>query len=55
MSREPALKCGKRCNSGEGIDKITFDKWSKILTNAKEWKGLDKFGEVWDTTNWEDG
>ena len=39
----------------ETVLTITLDKWSKIQTNAKEWKGLDKFGAVWDTTNWEDG
>ena len=52
---ECVLKCGKPCTSRDSIDKITLDKWSKIQTNAKEWKGLDKFGDVWDTTNWEDG
>ena len=52
---ECVVKCGKPCTSGDSIDKITLDKCSKIQTNAKEWKGLDKFGDVWDTTNWEDG
>ena len=49
------LKCGKPYKEGDSIDKITSDKWTKIQTNAKEWKGLDKFGDVWDTTTWEDG
>ena len=52
---ECVLKCGKPCISGDSIDKITLDSWSKIQTNAKEWKGLDKFRDVWDTNNWEDG
>ena len=52
---ECVLKCGKPCTSGDSIDKITLDKWSKIQTIAKEWKGIDKFGDVWDTTNLEYG
>ena len=52
---ECVLKCGKPCTSGDSIDKIVLDKWSKIQTNATEWKGLDKFGDVWDTTSSEDG
>ena len=48
------LKCGKPCTSGDSIDKITLDKFIKIQTNAKEWKGLDKFEDVQDTTNWKD-
>ena len=55
LSTECVLKCRKPCNSGDSIDKITLDRWSKIQTNAKEWEGLDKFGDVWDTTNCEDG
>ena len=52
---ECVLNCGKPCTSGDSIDKITVYKWSKIQTNAKERKGLHKFGDAWDTTNWEDG
>ena len=48
---EYVLKCGKPCTSGDSIDKITLDEWSKIQTNTKEWKGLDKFGDAWHTTN----
>ena len=36
----------------ESID--TFDKWSKIHINTKEWNGLDKFGNAQDTTIWKD-
>ena len=55
MSMEYVLKCGKPCNSDDSIEKITDDKWSNAKSNAEQWKGLDKFGDVWDTTNWEDG
>ena len=41
-----AMKCGSSCTGGDSFDKITLDKWSKIQTNAKEQKGLDKFGDV---------
>ena len=51
---ECVLKCGKPYTSGDNIDKITLHKWSKIQTSAKEWKRLDKFREVWNTTNWKD-
>ena len=52
---ECVLKCGKPCNIDDSIDKITDDKWSNVKSHAEQWKGLDKFGNVWDTTNWEDG
>ena len=51
LSMECVLKWGKSCTSRDSIDKITLGKWSKIQTNAKEWKGIDKFGDLWDTTN----
>ena len=55
LSMECVLKWGKPCTSRDSIDKITLDKWGKIQTSAKEWKGIDKFGDLWDTANWEDG
>ena len=52
---ECVLKCGKPCDIGDSIDNIKDDKWSNVKSNAEQWKGLDKFGDVWDTTNWENG
>ena len=52
---ECVLKCGKPCARRGNTDQITLDKWSKIQITAKEWKGLDKFGDIWNRTNWEDG
>ena len=37
--------------SGDSIDKSTLGKWSKIQTNTKQWKELDKFGNVLDTNS----
>ena len=52
---ECVLKCGKPCNIDDSIDKITDDKCSNVKSYAEQWNSLEKFGDVWDTTNWEDG
>ena len=52
---ECVLKCGKPCYIDDSIDKITDDKWNNIKLNAERWKALDKFGDVWETTNWDNG
>ena len=46
--------CLEPCTSGGKTDKIKLDKWSNIQITANEWKGLHKFGDIWDRTNWED-
>ena len=52
MSFECVLKCGKPCKSS---DTIGQDKWENLESKAKNWLGLDKFGDVYNTTSWKDG
>ena len=46
------LQCGERCNSAETI---SADIWAQLQTKTKEWKGLDRFGSVFESTQWERG
>ena len=48
------LQCGKRCN--EDTDAIvTLERWENIKSRAQMWSGLDKFGEVFRTDDWDKG
>ena len=44
--------CGQSCLT---TDKITVGKWQKIKEKCRDWSGLDKFGDVFNTTQWEIG
>ena len=44
------LQCGELCDS---TDTISIERWSKLKEKTKEWRGLDKFGCVYETTQWE--
>ena len=52
MSYECVLKCGKPC---EATDTINQGKWESLQLKSPKWSGLDKFGDVYTTTSWEDG
>ena len=39
----------------DNIDSFASDKWTKIKEKSLLWKGLDKFGSVFDTINWDNG
>lgn len=52
MSYECVLQCGKPCKS---FDSINQGKWESLQSKAKNWSGLDKFGNVYTTTSWQDG
>ena len=52
---ECILMFGKQCHAKDSIDKITDDKWTKIKANAEQWRSLDRFGDVWDNVNWDNG
>ena len=47
------LLCGKPCLVDNSIDNITVERWRNIQLAAEKWKGLDKFGTVWESTNWD--
>ena len=48
---ECILKCGKTSTSGDSIDKITLDRWSKFRAMLKNGDFEWRFRDVWDTTN----
>ena len=52
MSYECVPKCGKPCKP---TDTINEGKWDSLQLKAQNWSGLDKFGDVYTTTLWEDG
>lgn len=52
MAYECVLKCGNACNPS---DNITQGKWDSLQSKSKAWRGLDRFGDVYDTTSWGNG
>ena len=46
------MKCGNKCSAKS---KITNDKWMKIRDKCKEWQGLDKFSDIFEKVQWENG
>ena len=52
---ECILQCGKGCSKTDSIDNIHGSTWENIKNKTLLWKGLDKIGSVYDTTNWAAG
>ena len=55
MSTVPCvLGCGNLCC--EATDAIgTVESWTNIKEKAQLWSGLDKFGDVFESVDWENG
>lgn len=55
MSTVPcALQCGGLCN--EATDAIVhLESWENLKQKALLWSGLDKFGNVYATVDWDKG
>ena len=49
------LQCGKPCNKKNSIDNMQITTWANVKKKAFLWQGLDKFGKVYDETNWAAG
>ena len=45
--------CQQECNEDK-TDYLT-DSWNKLKAVALEWKGLDKYGNVFESVNWDNG
>jgi len=46
--------CGKLCNkASDSISSI--ERWGTIKKMALMWSGLDKFGNIYATVDWDDG
>ena len=46
------ILCDELCTETRVYDS---EKWQKLKLKAEEWKGLDKYGNVFNTVNWEEG
>jgi len=55
MAYECILKCGMACHSTDTIGAYHKNKWHSLQLKSKAWTGLDRFGDVQDTTSWENG
>ena len=52
---ECLLQCGKPCKASDSIEKMNKEAWDKLKSKLLKWKGCDKFGNVYDTVDWELG
>ena len=52
IAYECVLKCGLTCDSS---DTITQRRWDRLQSKSRAWTGLDRFGDVHETTSWENG
>ena len=50
---ECMLLCNKECSEDHLINDISSTKWENIKEKSKLWQGLDKFGAVYKTYNWD--
>ena len=50
---ECLLQCGKPCESADSIDKMTQGACEKLKLKSLDWKGCDRFGNVYDSVDWE--
>ena len=51
------LQCGTLCenNDNNSLFNISLDRWETIKKQSKLWKGLDKFSDVFDSVDWDNG
>ena len=52
MVYECVLKCGKPCTLA---DTITESRWIGLKSKTQKWSGLDKYGDVYCSTLWNNG
>ncbi len=52
---ECLLQCGKPCEASSSCDHITKEVWGKLISKYLNWKGCDKFENVYDTVDWDLG
>lgn len=49
------LQCGKPCEASDSIDNMNKETWDKLKSKSLNWKGCDRFGNVYDTVDLELG
>lgn len=53
MSNQPkCIACGENCSLKETIGK---EKWDALRTKSEKWDGLDKYGDLCKSTDWDAG
>ena len=52
MEYDCVLNCGETCDVK---DVISVDRWKQLKSKWERWKGLDRFGKVFDTFDWDNG
>ena len=50
---ETCILCDKECD--EDRSNLSLDAWERMKVKAQEWKGLRKFGTIYDSVDWEAG
>ena len=55
LNLQCVLQCNQPCTAADSLDHITDSKWNQIKEKSLQWKGLEKFGNVYDEVNWEIG
>ena len=48
------LQCGELCTEND-MSNITNEKWENMKSKSKDWRGLDKFGNLYESADWESG
>ena len=52
MSYECMMNCGNACHASNCI---TENKWKTIQDKCNKWIGLDRYGDIYETTAWQNG
>ena len=55
LNLQCVLQCNQPCTAADSLDHITDSKWNQIKEKSLHWKGLEKFGNVYEKVNWEIG
>ena len=52
MNNPKCIACGESCSLKESIGE---QKWEALKTKSEKWDGLDKYGNLWRSTDWISG
>ena len=55
LNLQCVLQCNQPCTAADSLDHIRDSKWNQIKEKSLQWKGLEKFGNVYDEVNWDIG
>lgn len=49
------LQCGNPVDQDDSLDGVSIGKWQNLREKAANWSGLDKFGTVYESVDWDKG